>query len=96
MDENLEKKPKRPRIGEVRPMMDENEANAPQQENIDYNRETHDGENAGTDHHEGGYQASQHESQGWPFSNLELFPTPDKEDWKSHLKHKPHYLHPRE
>ena len=40
MDENLEKKPKRPRIGEARPVVDENEMSTTRVENADYNRET--------------------------------------------------------
>ena len=55
MDENLEKKPKRPRIGgEARPVMDDNES-ARNFESTDFNREAQDGENAGADY-QGGYQ----------------------------------------
>ena len=56
MDENIEKKPKRPRIGEGRPAMDENEMTTTRVENADYNRETQVPENAGEGYQEGGYQ----------------------------------------
>ena len=54
MDENIEKKPKRPRIGEVRPVADENEMSTTRVEKVDYNREEPTAEDNGGEY-QGGY-----------------------------------------
>ena len=56
MDENLEKKPKRPRIGDAKPAIEDNES--PRYDKVDFSHEAQQGDQATSqaDYNQGGYQ----------------------------------------